>query len=42
MKDEPEQMDPLLTLTVGVELTVMLATAVLEPTQPAELVPVTE
>jgi hypothetical protein len=41
VNDLPEQMLPLFTEMVGVALTVMLLTAVLEPTQPKELVPVT-
>lgn len=40
--DEPEQIDPLFTVITGKLLTVTLATAVVVPTQPAALVPVTE
>lgn len=42
VKDCPLQIEPLLTATVGRATAVTEATAVLEETQPAELVPVTE
>jgi hypothetical protein len=38
----PEQIEPLLTVKVGVKLTVTLLTAVFVPIHPKELVPVTE
>jgi hypothetical protein len=37
----PEQMLPLFAVTVGVMFTITVLVAVLEPKQPAELVPVT-
>ncbi len=42
MKDLPEQITPEFTVMLGVALTVTMLIAVLDPTQPNELVPVTE
>ena len=42
VKELPEQIEPLFTEIIGVALTVTVLTAVLDPTQPNELVPVTE
>ena len=42
VKDCPVQITPEFTVMVGVVLTVTLLTAVLAPTQPSALVPVTE
>jgi hypothetical protein len=41
VKTWPAQMEPLLTVMVGVVSTVMVAVAVLAETQPRELLPVT-
>ena len=40
MNELPEQIVPLLAVTVGKAFTVIVATAVFELTQPKELVPV--
>ena len=42
MKEFPEQIEPLLTVMVGLIYTVTLLTAVFELTHPCALVPVTE
>ena len=42
VKDCPLQITPELTVMLGVALTITLLTAVLKPTQPKALVPVTE